>query len=155
MKLVFSACLSAGVLLAASFGLTGCDSSQSVVIENPAEPVEIVDRGYGDDSALIFADAFLLKNERQVKATGAESLAAINVDYKANALVVVALGQKPTGGFGAEIDSVQVEGGTLVVNVYTSTPPEGSVVTQALTYPYVYAVIPDVTAFEVVVNELN
>lgn len=155
MKLVFSACLSAGVLLAASFGLTGCDSSQSVVIENPAEPIEIVDSGYGSDPSLLFADAFLLKNERQVKATGSESLAAMDVDYKANALVVVALGQKPTGGYGAAIDSVQLEGGTLVVNVDIDTPGEDAAASEALTFPYAYAVIPDVTAFEVVVNELN
>ena len=71
-------------------GLTGCGGSPEVVIENPAEPIEIVDRGYGDDAGLIFADAYLIKNERQLKATGAESVLAMGVDYKANALVVVA-----------------------------------------------------------------
>lgn len=155
MRRVLTACLSAGVLAVGSLALTGCNGASNVVIENPAEPVAVIDRGFGNDASLMFADAMLLKNERQAKATGAESVVGIDLDYKANALLVVALGEKPTGGYGTIIDSVQLEGGSLVVNVYTYQPVEGSATTEALSYPYAYAIIPDVTAFEVVVNDLS
>jgi len=155
MKRFSTVCLSVGAMMIGSLGLTGCDTPQEIVISNPAEPIAILDSGQGNDAGLVLADAYLLSNERQLAATGAVSLQGLGIDYEHNALVVVALGEKQTGGHGVTIDSVQLEGGTLVVNVYTQAPAAGDSTTQQFTYPYGYAVVPDVTAFSVVVNELN
>jgi hypothetical protein len=51
--------------------------------------------------------------------------------------VAIFSGQKPTGGFGIDVKSVEDNEGVTSIIVEETEPSPGSFVTQALTYPYV------------------
>lgn len=56
--------------------------------------------------------------------------------------VAIFLGEKRTGGFGALLLGTRVEDGKLVIDYRETTPEPGMMVTQALTHPWVVAVMP-------------
>lgn len=64
------------------------------------------------------------------------------VDFAREMLVVAALGERPTGGYGIVVDSAQARSGGLVVTVRTIAPGKGCVLTQALTQPVDIARVP-------------
>ena len=57
-------------------------------------------------------------------------------------VIVAALGEKPTGGYGIEITQVSLRGSTLTVEAVATVPPKDAMLTQALTYPFDAASIP-------------
>lgn len=66
------------------------------------------------------------------------------VDFEREHLVLVGLGQKPTGGYGVTLDSSTITDGVLELAVNVRQPAAGTMVTQALTTPCaVIAVTPD------------
>ena len=50
-------------------------------------------------------------------------------------------GQKPTGGYSLAVESARTEGERVTVRLALKEPPEDAILTQALTYPYVLAVV--------------
>ena len=56
--------------------------------------------------------------------------------------VVISLGERRTGGFGAEVLHTGVQEGKLVIDYRETAPAPGMMVTQALTYPWVVVLIP-------------
>lgn len=59
------------------------------------------------------------------------------VDFTRDMVLGVALGERPTGGYAVRIERVEREAdGTLNVEVREILPPEGALLTQALTQPY-------------------
>lgn len=52
-------------------------------------------------------------------------------------------GEKTTGGYAVEVESAKLEGRTVTVGLRLREPPEGAIVTQAITYPYTVAAIYD------------
>ncbi len=57
------------------------------------------------------------------------------VDFSKEMLIVAALGTRPTGGFGVKVRSVSTQGDRLEVVVLEPCPPQGAMVTAALTQP--------------------
>jgi len=55
--------------------------------------------------------------------------------------LAVLWGRKPSGGYSVAVDSARLEEGRLVVRLRLRSPGPGTIVTQALTYPYAAAVI--------------
>ncbi len=53
-------------------------------------------------------------------------------------------GEKPTGGYSLNVESARLEGNRVTVRLALEEPPPDAIVTQALTYPYVVAVVRDV-----------
>ena len=51
-------------------------------------------------------------------------------------VIVAALGEKPTGGYGIKITQVSLHGSALTVEARVTVPPKDAMVTQALTYPF-------------------
>ncbi|MEM6506796.1 MAG: protease complex subunit PrcB family protein [Planctomycetota bacterium] len=105
-----------------------------------AEPVAIVASKTGDSSALKSIGVMHIKTKAQYDALGDPAIHP-DVDFETSDLVIAALGERPTGGFGIEITAIQLEGSTLVVQGKTMTPAADAAVTQALTYPFAAAVI--------------
>ena len=64
------------------------------------------------------------------------------VDFSQEMLVVVALGERPTGGFGILADSAFADDKELVIRVRTITPGPRCGTTQALTQPVDVARVP-------------
>ncbi len=57
--------------------------------------------------------------------------------------IVITSGEKPTGGYDIEVQSVEEINKILDIKVNEISPKEGSVVTEALTYPIIVLSIPD------------
>ena len=83
----------------------------------------------------------LITSTEQLQSLQSATLAAIPVDFSKQALVVLALGEQPTGGYWARITGVRVDGNALVVRGLANRPAPDAMVTQALTTPYCAAVI--------------
>jgi hypothetical protein len=58
-----------------------------------------------------------------------------DVDFTREMLVVTALGERPTGGYGILIDSAFETPSGITIGVRTISPGQGCVVTQAVTQP--------------------
>lgn len=69
-------------------------------------------------------------------------VAAPPVDFTRNMAIAVYAGQKPTGGYGVTIATVERLNDRLVVDYRLRSPLPGQVVTQALTAPYAIAIVP-------------
>lgn len=98
-----------------------------IAVERPIE-FETVDRQSIEGNALLLN---LYNKNHMTK--GIYSL--IDGDY---IYVLVAAGERPTGGYSLDVDSItEVTPGTAYIHANLQTPAEGSMVTQALTYPTV------------------
>ncbi len=58
------------------------------------------------------------------------------VDFARHMLVLVAAGERPTGGYAIRVSSVVRRDGRLVVRAQERTPGTGCITTQVLTAPY-------------------
>lgn len=96
-----------------------------IAVERPVE-FEIVDTETINDNELLLN---LYNKNHMTK--GIYSL--IDGDY---IYVLVSAGEKPTGGYSIHVDSItEVTPGTAYIHATLNSPEEGSIVTQALTYP--------------------
>jgi len=77
---------------------------------------------------------------------GAPIAAPPNVDFDHEMIVLVALGERPTGGYSILVDSAGTNDNGVTVWVGTSTPGPLCVTTQALTQPVDIARLPRVDA---------
>lgn len=64
------------------------------------------------------------------------------VDFEKEMVLFVALGQRPTGGYGVRIEKTHEEGDKLVVEAVETKPAEGALVPMALSSPYDLAAVP-------------
>lgn len=83
--------------------------------------------------------------ESLAAATGLQGLQGVEdtTADEGTAYVAVFWGEQNTGGYEIEVEGARLEGGTVEVSVALQSPPEGAIVSQALTYPYAVAEIPD------------
>jgi len=58
------------------------------------------------------------------------------IDFEDNMVIAVFMGERPTGGYGIEIESIDAYAGSITVNVVETEPGPDDLTTQALTYPY-------------------
>lgn len=58
------------------------------------------------------------------------------VDFARETLLVVLMGQRPSGGYAVEVQGVTLEGGDLFLDVSLREPAAGAVTTSALTSPW-------------------
>lgn len=64
------------------------------------------------------------------------------IDFNSNMVLFASRGEKNSGGFGIEIESVTEKETEIVVKCVNVDPPPGAMVTMALTYPYAMATVP-------------
>lgn len=65
-----------------------------------------------------------------------------NVDFARDMIVVVAIGQRPTGGYGVRVQSARKSGDKLVVAALETKPADGALVPMVLSAPYDFCVVP-------------
>ena len=53
-------------------------------------------------------------------------------------------GEKTTGGYSLGVESARLEGDRVTVALALEEPPSDVILTQALTYPYAMALVPDI-----------
>jgi hypothetical protein len=71
------------------------------------------------------------------------------VDFEREAVLFIAAGERPTGGYAVAVKSIRREGNAIVVDAPISEPPADAMVTQALTSPFVVVVVPRVESADV------
>jgi hypothetical protein len=111
-------------------------------------PFEVVARG--QQAVGVTAPAFQLLRTREELSTawnrahgGALQAPPLpGVDLERETLLAVFLGQKPTGGHGADVRGVTLEGGDLFIDMVETSPGPGAMVTQALTSPWLLLRVP-------------
>ena len=86
--------------------------------------------------------ARLVQDADEVRAVWPTTPADLDVDFERESLVLVALGERPTGGYAVEIREVLAGGGALHVRYVEVRPGARCFVTQAVTYPYAAVAIP-------------
>jgi len=129
----------AAMIAAALLGTAGCACKSA-----PAEVHSIYTSGQcageGRDIALI-----LIADAQEWEHYFASILAAGTmpapeapvVDFTRSAVLVIDMGQKPTGGYGVQVSTsdAAIEEGVLQVHVVLQSPAPGTMQTQALTHP--------------------
>jgi len=112
----------------------GCQGGMKM--DSSTEPVPILAMHHGDDSGLSDQVVLLINSQAQLERTGSEELLNKGVDFDQASLVVLALGERPTGGHWARITGLQAGGGTLYVQGIANRPDRSGAVTQVMSYPY-------------------
>lgn len=89
------------------------------------------------------SDYIFITDESQLlsvwnKAYGAQlSVPALpQIDFTRETLVAIFMGEKPTGGFGIQIDDISLDQGAVYINMQLLEPAPGMMMTQALTSPW-------------------
>ena len=148
MNLFIVAALSCSALIGCK---SGGDASATTTDKGTAlaQPVTIIERVNGSSDALKSIGKMHIETKAQYDALGDANIFPGEIDFDANDLVIVALGQQPTGGYAINIASIHLQGGELAVTGKASAPGLDSV-TQALTYPYSAVLIANTDADNVV-----
>ncbi len=98
-------------------------------------------QGAAEPRAIVATSSESLSEAVNLSIQGAESTAADMGGGEA--YIAVLWGRKNTGGYAIEIESARVEGDRVFVTLALRSPPEGAIVSQALTYPYAVAALED------------
>ena len=143
--------LALAALLGPAIVSAGCKSDGDVVADPPemgdvAQPVVIIESASGTSAALTDLGVMLIKTQAEYDALGEPDIFPGEFDFDQYDLVIVALGQQPSGGYSVDITSIQQAGDKLLVNGTTRRPGEDEFVTTALTYPYDAAMIANTSA---------
>ncbi|NJL30964.1 MAG: hypothetical protein HC898_04675, partial [Phycisphaerales bacterium] len=96
-----------------------CESTSTapkagVPVNPTTTPVTILRKFSGTDEALKFPAVMIVKSQAELQGINAKSLMDAKVDFAKESLVVVALGDKPTGGYWADITGIQAAGPQLL-----------------------------------------
>ena len=135
--------------------LSGCAGGRDGSgVTGPTDPVRILRSANGDDPANGTLGAWLIKSDDQLDQIGSGELARLQVDFARESLIIVALGEQATSGYGVRLTGVSRAGEDLFVQGVRTSPAEGDPILEILTYPYAAAVIARTSAVRVL-PEIN
>lgn len=131
-------------ILISILGLLSCkpsESSTSSVAEKTVfTPIEIQsgdNGGYKTKTNLIIStQKEFLQIWEQAFANYMNKETAPEVDFEKNVIILVALGQKTSGGHTIKVNSVIESKDNTIVNILNTSPGKGCMTTEAITYPY-------------------
>jgi hypothetical protein len=133
-------------LVLVSATMIACEAQPTRTQPGQPQPLAIVRQLHGSDSGLADMTVALVNSQQDLATLGSTQLVNEPIDFGSHSLVVVALGERPTGGYWAQIEGVQVAGNTLYVQAVANRPGSDEMTTQALTHPYAAAVVPKTRA---------
>jgi len=83
-------------------------------------------------------EAVWIGDENQWESLLAQDAAHPEVDFARYGVLLVRMGEKPTGGYGLQLagDTAQIDGGVATVPVQWTEPEAGSITVQVITSPY-------------------
>lgn len=149
MKRVFSGAV-LGLSLALLAGCSGDGMSQSSSMSDSAAhyglatPVGILDTVSGEHEVFAAPGLILINDMADIEGYDETPLAGLEVDFAKQSIIVLALGQQPTGGYWASIDAIQLEGDDLVVQARVNQPGPDQMVSQVISHPFAAVVVPKV-----------
>ena len=135
----------------------GCSAGDNASTPSPSPPeidssetTETFDEPHGLRVERIFSNA-PGQGPRRPGVILAPSASALSREFAAEipdsgrgTYLISYLGEKPTGGYSLTIESARLDGTRVTVRLGLKEPPPDAILTQALTYPYVVAVVRDV-----------
>lgn len=142
MKRIVIACLT----LFTAMTLAACGTTPSSATPGQTKAVTILRHIDGSDAGFRDPGVQIINTADALETIGSGLLASVDVDFKRQSMIVLALGEQPTSGWAARISGVQQAGTTLFVQGTTHTPGDGDVVSQALTYPVAAVIVSKVQA---------
>lgn len=116
--------------------------------------VRIADMQHGNEPALASPEVLLIQSKEALDAIGSEQLSGLAVDFSSQSVVILAYGERPSGGYWARITGAQQLGQELFVQGTVNRPGPDEGVTLAITYPYCAAVL-DTTGNLILVSEIE
>ena len=129
--------LACGVVVAAGLSASCKSPAQpSEAVTTVAEAVE-TSSDIRTETTYVIRDAQTLRQVWQQLFHGRREVPAI--DFTTQMVVIVALGEKPTAGYGAKITGFSRNGGGIVVHVTAFAPGAGCATATVLTYPVAVA----------------
>jgi len=132
------------LLITSLTGLTSCTKAASPVSKNVVE-LEVSSHypGLQDRRALLITDAAEWQKIWVQMSVGLSEVPTLPaVDFQRHSVVVVSLGQRPSGGFNASMELASVDGSKAHVIVTERAPGAQCVVTLEVTHPTFTALIP-------------
>lgn len=139
-------------LLATMISLQSCNTLKTV----PMEDVEVLSESHYSQfteaqNQVVKSDAGLQTIYERVPTKEATP----QINWSKNQVVLLAMGQRNTGGFNISVDKVVYGNSEILVYYKTTGPKAGEMVTQALTAPYVLFTIANKKDLPVVFKEVN
>jgi hypothetical protein len=112
-------------------------TAASMPVDSSATLFHAYQTGYGEPTTLVLRDRAAWEGAWGRLHRGGGAPAAPAVDFAREMVLVVALGERPSGGYDVAIDAVapDVAGGGATVRYTAREPGEGCMSTQALTSP--------------------
>ncbi|MCE9591161.1 MAG: protease complex subunit PrcB family protein [Planctomycetes bacterium] len=126
----------------AMMGLAGCASTPTEEVRPQAQAVPIFRAAAGDEPGLTRPGVVYLNSRSKLGDLHAPEAEKLSVDFVKEAMIVVALGERPTGGYWVRITGVRRVGHVLIAQATCSRPGPGSAAAQVVTHPFAAAVIP-------------
>ncbi|CAM3869579.1 protease complex subunit PrcB family protein [Flavobacterium jumunjinense] len=108
--------------------------------------------GYGGDESKghqIISSYDDLKQEFARLNVPSEVIDNSNIDFKDNVILIAHLGEKNTGGYGIDVEKIEFEEETLIIQTKLSVPEKGGNVTMAITNPFCITIIPKAKKYSV------
>ncbi len=128
-----------------SLALVGCSSktAKTTATDSDFRALPIVSQKSGDSHALLDPGVFLINSRNDLTAMGLiDDFGQTN--FARQSLIVLALGERPTGGYSARIVGVQQAPEGVYVQGIAYAPSPESANTMAITHPYDAVVVPKV-----------
>lgn len=128
----------------------GCQPRGVIMItDTRPKAVEILRRYHGSDPGFTEAMVLLINSREELESLNSSQLIDQPIDFDSESLILLALGEKPTGGYWARITAVQHQNNFLYVQGMANRPHRDQTVPQTLTYPYDAAVIKKIRSAQV------
>ena len=131
----------------------GCVGTHSHSKEKPTLNVRLLYKGDQCQTNRLDPQAFWIDDPDQFKKTyarltqhtlGAQQDPSSRVDFSREGILMVTMGQKPTGGYGLELNRefAVISDDTAVLSVSWIEPPKGAILPQIITSPCLAIILP-------------
>ena len=131
----------------------GCMGTDPQSKEKPTLKVRLLFKGGQCNTNRLNPHAIWIEDPDQFKKTyarltrhtiGAQQDLSSRVDFSQEGILIVAMGQKPTGGYGLELNRefAVISDDTAVLSVSWIDPPKGAVLPQIITSPCLAVILP-------------
>jgi hypothetical protein len=141
------------VLLCILLFPNGCVGTDSHSKEKPTLKLRLLFKGGQCSTNRLNPQAVWIEDPDQFKKTyarltkhtiGAQQNLLSQVDFSREGILVVAMGQKPTGGYGLELNRefAVISDDTAVLRVSWTNPPEDAILPQIITSPCLAIILP-------------
>ena len=131
----------------------GCVGTDGHSKEKPTLKVRLLYKGDQCKTNRLDPHAIWIEDPGQFKKTyarltrhtiGAQQDLSSRVDFSREGILIVAMGQKPTGGYGLELNRefAAISDDTAVLRVSWIEPPKGAVLPQIITSPCLAVILP-------------